>query len=278
VKPQVRRIVSPRAVVLITNPTTQRRGERKWNLGLFLWIRPLATLRLTLRQGVWFQGLRNQCAHYGACLGERIGSAGKGHMDPRAVEKANRRLNSAKKSVEELRQCKTMEQFHDAWFSFLTASKSVYTALETGSKVSAQSKQWYGAKARERRDDELLQYVYQARNDDEHGLGPIVEEKPGMVAIGSNRPGYSQRTRISLNVEGGKVSISEATPRDDKPVLVELLPAYVALAPVTARGNRIYPPPTRHLGGPLTNNRPLPVAELMVAYLEGILAEAGALP
>ena len=167
-----------------------------------------------------------------------------------------------------------MEQFHEAWYGFLTAAKSVYTALETGSKVSPQSKQWYGGKARERRDDELLQYVYQARNDDEHGLGAIVEQVPGSLSIGVAKPGYSNA--IQLDGFLGPGGTLKVTSLDNLPVLTEITPSHVALVAVDARGV-IYQPPTKHLGNPLASKLPLPVAELMIVYLEGLITEASGL-
>ena len=203
-------------------------------------------------------------------------------MDLRAIQKANRRLNSARAAVETLKKCRDMEQFHEIWFEFLIAAKSVYTSLETGSKTTPQSRQWYGGKAAERRNDELLQYVYQARNDDEHGLGDVVEHVPGRftLGVGPGAPGYTPEFSRSLRVENmsiekGRITV-EATSLDGKRIGIKRTPDHVALSPVDARGV-VYQPPTKHLGKSLPSNLPLPVAELMIAYLAGMVAEAGKL-
>lgn len=191
-------------------------------------------------------------------------------MDPRAIDKAKRRLNSARKAMEELKTCRDLEQFHETWFAFLTAAKSIYTALETGSKISSpQSRQWFGGKQRERREDALLQYVYQARNDEEHGLDTQAEMSPGYFGIRVKR-GYS--TSIVGSMKDGVFTFAST---DGKPMLLETMPEHISLKAVTGRGGEIFRPPNTHLGQRIDFGfMPLPVAEKAIAYLASMVAEA----
>ncbi len=196
-------------------------------------------------------------------------------MDPKAIAKAKSRLRLAEKSVRELAACQNHQDFSDQWYGFLVAAKNVYTSLEQGSKVSPPARQWYGGKKQERRDDPLLQYLFQARDDDEHGLEPVTEFDPGGIGIQVNKPGFSQGMLIErLTVmDDGEIQL-KAKSLDGKPILIEQTLPHTKLAVVTGRGGVKYQPPTGHLGKALESGLPLPVAELAVQYLTRLISEA----
>lgn len=180
-------------------------------------------------------------------------------MDRKALQKAESRLRIAKKAVADLESSKTFNDFSDNWYVFLTSAKNVYTVLEQGSKTSPQSRQWFGTKNKARKSDPLLQYLYEARNDDEHGLGSSVHLQPEKHEFGVSRPGYSNTVRLdggpfhNVIVSGcGTAVVFEGigpppdltvTPLDNKPVLIRRIPATAILVEVTGRGDRKYPPP-----------------------------------
>lgn len=206
-------------------------------------------------------------------------------MDSRAIKKAESRLRIAKKAVADLESSKTYGDFSDHWYIFLTSAKNVYTVLEQGSKVSPQSRQWFGAKANIRKNDPLLQYLYEARNDDEHGLGSSIEvQSSNTYEIGASAPGFSNAMRLDGQIGGihfrdvtvsnfGTAIVSNSPPPpslritalDNKPVLVRRTPDTTILAEVTARGNRKYPPPDSHMGKPLKDMSPVSVAKLAIS-------------
>jgi hypothetical protein len=193
-------------------------------------------------------------------------------MHPSAIAKARIRLHSAQELASKLSRCQDYNTFSETWYLFLVAAKGVYTVLEQGTKASSQSRQWFGGINRQRQDDPLLQYLYQARHDAEHGISPfVVEQVPGRVAIGGAKPGYSSAMRIDGSIgPGGRLRVIGL---DNKPVLVEYSPSHVRLARVHNRG-RYYDPPQEHLGAKLASNLPLHVAELALRYLERVITEA----
>ena len=196
-------------------------------------------------------------------------------MNPLAISKAQVRVRIAQKAVGDLEACRDYETFTQIWFTFLNASKSVYTVLEQGAKASARSRQWFGAKAEERRRDPLLQYVYQARNNEEHGLLSSSEHVPGSLAIGVNKPGFSAQIRFDTDASKGLV----ATSLDGKPVLIEQTLPHVKLIRVHGRdaAREIYDPPEMHGGLKIADTSPLGVAKLMVTYLAAMVSEAALL-
>lgn len=215
-------------------------------------------------------------------------------MDRRALEKAESRLRVLRRALSDLEASTSHRDFSDHWYTFLTAFKNIYTVLEQGAKSSPQSRQWFGSKATFRRGDPLLQYVYQARNDDEHGLASSINLKPMQTEIGVSRPGFSQTQILNggpfRNVEvsggfGSNARFTGALPADlsvtsldNKPVLIKRTPATTILVDVSDRDRQTkYQPPTTHLGKPIADVYPLAVAELAAEYAEALLAEASKL-
>ena len=194
-------------------------------------------------------------------------------MNPFAITKSRSRLRVAKKAVEEFAVCQRYDAFVDLWYTFLTAAKNIYTVLEQGAKDTPQSSQWFGAKKNERREDALLQYLFQARNDDEHGLSPVTRHQPGFTVIG----GMGGSSAVRLNGTFGVGKTIEVASLDGQPVHVLQMMPHAQLVTVYGRDKRAYPPPTEHKGKPLPSNLPFPVATLAVAYLESLIAEAEAL-
>lgn len=193
-------------------------------------------------------------------------------MDNRAVRKAHSRLRAAKKALNDLAGCQSYDAFADVWYVLLFSAKGVYTVLEQGAKISPKSRAWFEDKARERRSDPLLQYLYEARNTDEHGIAPVLEHAPGQLNIGVMKPGFSTRFQVNGSLGLGKEL--EITPLDEKPLLIELTSACARLTQVHDRHGRPYDPPDSHFGQPITSQRPAAVAELWIAYLESLIQDA----
>lgn len=200
-------------------------------------------------------------------------------MDPKGISKASARLQLATTQLNVAEAALSYREFSDAWYLFLVSLKGVYNYLEQGSKTNAQSRQWYGAKKQERKSDELLQYVFQARNDDEHGLDEITHHEPGSIGLGVAGPGYAQTVHLrDVVIENGKLIHADMRSIDGSPVLAHIRESKIHLQPVTGRGGIIYQPPNSHLGKPLEDNNPIAVGKLALAYFTTLIDDASKLP
>ncbi|WP_375209476.1 hypothetical protein [Hyphomonas jannaschiana] len=199
-------------------------------------------------------------------------------IHPKALEKAKSRLNIARTAIEQLPQCSSKDEFDQCWYTFLVAWKNVYTTLEQGSKSTAQDRQWFGAKKQERRSDPLLQYLFQARDSDEHGLEDIVELEPGGIFIGGGRPGVPQINHVRVNIDENGNSVIEAQSLNDQPLDIQWRPGKIVLSPVIGRGFVRHDPPAMHLGEAVRNRSPFGVASLGLNYLVALLDEANSRP
>lgn len=183
--------------------------------------------------------------------------------------KARKRLDQAQQFFSQL-DPNSFRAFEDAWSNFLIHANGVYVQLEQASKVSPRAQQWFGAKKRERREDELLQYLHQARNSDEHSVESVTARDPGHLAIGKAAPGYSSSMTINT-LPDGRLHV-EST--DGMPILVEVAPPSIKLRPVTGRGFVVFNPPSQHLGQELDDRSPVAVASKALQFLSDLLDEA----
>lgn len=199
-------------------------------------------------------------------------------MEIKAINKANIRRKLAKQALDHLRNCKNYDEFSYHWQAFLTHWKGVYTALEQGAKASPQSRQWFGSKKTFRKNDELLQYLFQARNDAEHGLDEVTKNISGRVKIGSSKPGTSQSfslDRLEVSATGAVSFMGKS--HDGLPIDFDVTPGHAQLVPVCGRGTEIFQPPKNHKDKEIADPTPIKIAELAIDYLDSVLEEADAL-
>lgn len=195
-------------------------------------------------------------------------------MDQRAKTKIAARLSACRSALTSMERTNNLRSFSIHWVDFITAAKAIYTILETGSREHSTSRTWLETKNQFRRGDPLLHYIYEARNDEEHGLGESTEVVPGGLGIGRNLPGYSNSIVLNTLPDGSLHVASQ----DGKPVLIQALQPEVRLLSVVDRKGRSVPPPTSHLGETVSPATPLGVARLALAYLDALVKEATALP
>lgn len=198
-------------------------------------------------------------------------------MERKAVEKAQQRFQLAKSQLERARDATDFESFQGYWYLFLISAKNVYTVLEQGSKDTAQCRQWFGGIKAQRRSDPLLQYLFQARDSDEHALEQVAEQVQPSVNIFAAPTGYSRSFHIELiRNDGFRPIVEGVTSFDGKPVPIGTSPGYAKLARVRGRGDVFYDPPEFHLGEKISSNLPIPVGELALAFLERLIEDAAA--
>lgn len=191
-------------------------------------------------------------------------------MNRAAIDIANSRLRNASRALADLQTASDPEEFADHWFVFLTSWKAVYTVLEQGAKTSPQSRQWFGAKKAIRRADPLLQYLFEARNDEVHGLTQSVAHTTAhRTLMRTTREVSSFRIVHSYN---GHVRLI-GPDGEDCAEIVQQLPPGPELKPVIARGGITYRPPTQHLGQDVDVSV-IGIATAALKYVDELVDEA----
>lgn len=191
-----------------------------------------------------------------------------------AITKAESRLAKAITAQGRLTASTSFREFEPAWADFLVALNGVYAALEQGAKETPQSRQWFGRKKRERREDPLLQYLHQARNADEHGLEPIAEDKtfrmtviadPGVVVTGAN-----------MTIGGREYHMPKIDGNIQNPGILSVNFACLVTVKDT-RFNTSFAPPTEHLGNVIEDTSPRGIAALGAQFHSSLVKEATSL-
>lgn len=182
-------------------------------------------------------------------------------FDQKAIPKCLDRIEKAKEALYKARNAYSEATFRSAYGAFLIATGGVLHALEAGANLTPQAKQWYGGKRRLGRNDELLQYMHQARNAEEHSTDDVADMNPGTFSIGGPLPKPGSRTQ-GISINGINLFSWEA--------------GDASFRPIKDKYNTVYPPPTTHLGRTVKND-PLEIAEIYLTYLEALVKEAGEL-
>jgi hypothetical protein len=166
--------------------------------------------------------------------------------------------------------------FEIYWSELLTAGNGVHLALEKGAKDSPQSRQWFGAKKRERRLDPLLNYMLQARNAEEHGIHPVAVRGHGGEPTGLEA--FKRGFAVGPNFRTREGVFGYFSTPEKAAVLWRVTPPDAELIPVhNDVFGQTFDPPTEHLGRPLKSRSPLSVGRLWLIYLRRLIREAEAL-
>ena len=194
------------------------------------------------------------------------------------IQQAEGRLKLAERAFAALIAAGIDEaEFQTHWLDFLVQWKGTYTKIQQAAKDSPKELQWFGGVNTARRADPLLRWLFEARNDGEHGTDRSARHK------GKGFKFTSSSTSLSMLAgPGGAVFRQDGTPIiiDDGGREIEgvsVAPAESTLLEVTEfDGKRKVPPPTSHLGNPM-EPKPHLAAELGLKWLRGLVATAKAM-
>lgn len=183
-----------------------------------------------------------------------------------AIPKCLDRLEKAKEALFRSRNAHSAESFKNAFAEFLIWTGSVLHAIEAGSKETPQGRQWYGGVKRFGKGDELLRYMHQARNVEEHTKAHAALMDPGATVIGGpitpELDNGGDRRTLAIN---GSVLFDVQGPN----------PKFLPL--IDDRYNLLFSVPTMHLGKKLSSQQPIDVGALYLSYLETLIDEAASL-
>lgn len=199
-------------------------------------------------------------------------------MNPTIFERVQDRYRIADKALERMKGAETLEGQEDEWFTFLRAWKGIYTLLEQAVKGDAKATMWFGQRNSFRRNDPLLQYLYQARNDDEHGLTRTTVRNEGGLVIGlplvPGQPVAIGTLKADFGPDGWFYS-DDSIHRNLAPP--KYMPPSIWLTTVKDRDQKngnVYDPPTEHLGAVFHQGlEPIAVGEAGLAYVKGLIEE-----
>ncbi len=186
-----------------------------------------------------------------------------------AIEK----LEEARGAIDAMRTASHRLEFEHAWGHFLDCLQLAFVRLHTeGKKMFSSFQPWVGRYESERKNDPLLQYLYQARHQVQHGLVPITWSQPHAV-IGRGFMGYVKD--IKIYPDGTYAIDSQPMAPDGKEAAIEINPGEPVLVEIlNKKHNQTFAVPSEHLGSPIANVSPIAVAQMALSYHENMIAAA----
>jgi hypothetical protein len=156
-------------------------------------------------------------------------------MQKVAIDKANDRLASAKARLKDLKSSKDYDTARRQWYDFLLCTNAVFSVLEQGTKGFDKSRNWFGKKKHERKNDPLLCYLQHARNADEHNVPSVTElDRQKIVMVEDGKP--VAEIRDVIGNKGTFFSLSDnASPNLTKINEMRIYPDRAKLIRVRAR-------------------------------------------
>jgi len=185
-------------------------------------------------------------------------------MERSAVEAARIQFERAAQNIDELASAKHYAEVERHWAAFLVNAGRIFTKLEQGSKSTSKSRTWWGTKIHERRTDQLLSYIWHARNADEHGIQRVTELHLGSVKAVTPTPGEVDNFHKQMQ--------KQPLPYAALGVF-EIMNPHVKLVAVKDRGVQ-FDPPNSFQGNAINSPHPHNVGLLALSYLEGMIREA----
>lgn len=196
------------------------------------------------------------------------------------LPKCRDRFIKASKSLHDCRSAKTFPQFYSHWSEFLIHTGGILNALDTGARHTPQAKQWYAGVKRKGRADQLVNYMHQARNAEEHAAEETSRLDRGSIMIGV----HGEPVHITEMVTGPELFYNPEeylkgrafNPQSGEQASIVTTGDGPVLRAIEFRGVNT-PPPTEHNGEKLRNTNPLHLGELYLLYLEGLITKAHSL-
>lgn len=194
-----------------------------------------------------------------------------------AIEKCVSRLADAETALKQCEDPSFYDQFVKAWKDFLIAATAIPHILEKAAGASPQARQWYGGKRNEGRKDDLVRYMLQARNAEEHGIDPVTHHSSAQW-IGQHPAGGWKFSDVGY-IEATKQLYMKVDYADPHPTpRFTFKPTEIKLAPVVDdRFKQVFDPPRAHMDCAINDGEPatpLQAGRLYLAYVEGLVREA----
>jgi hypothetical protein len=178
-------------------------------------------------------------------------------------------IEKAKKSLNLMKESKTMLDFESNWRDFLIHLEKAWIKSEREClDFKNRFQPWQGKYVKIRRTDPLLKYLKNARDVDTHSIEEIVDKIPGsrtITTLNKQEPLFAKK----LVIKNGEIIEYEG----NQPLIIEDKPGRIDAKSFTNQGT-IYLPPTYHLGKPLKHSKnPLEIAELGLEFYSKFLDE-----
>ena len=165
------------------------------------------------------------------------------------LPQSNKELEFAKQSLEACRVSKSLAEYEKNWLNLLGHLEKVWKKSERECQdVRNKFQPWQGKFVKLRRKDQLLSYMKNARDADNHLAEEVVEKTPGKMEIKPDEKNKSDVHHIDkMVIKNGVI-----TEYKGDPINIKVTSPAVKCIPVTT-GGQTYQLPKKHLKRSITN-------------------------
>jgi hypothetical protein len=207
-------------------------------------------------------------------------------MKQKAVNSATYAVTIARDAIGDFGGADNLLRQRKAWWHFLQASSAVYEKLKVGAtQTGGATYGWWSRVVKERREDQLLNYIHQARNCSHHGIEEFTEDVGGSVQIGPLSFNYDPDENRSFTEETdqfserrGTLYINGVAVTEKEAVATGLFRRHksaLVLTPVTNdHYGDTFSTADEHLGDKIDGRDPLVVGKAALEYYRNLLTAA----
>lgn len=178
-------------------------------------------------------------------------------------------LKSAENKLNAMRISKDIEEYEEHWRGFLGHLNKIWVKLERECQpIRNKFEPWQGKYKKHRKDDELLRYLKEARDADEHTVEDIVQKEYGSMGI---KPAHQNNIH---HVERMIIDNGRLVHYEGDPIKIEFIPARVTACSFTSSGIK-YDIPNKHMDKEINDPKnPLILAGLGLEFYKKLVNEA----
>lgn len=177
-------------------------------------------------------------------------------------------LNAAERAIAEMKSSATLDALETQWKEFLRKLARVW--FKTQASLNGDPKyfkcQTVTRVTKALKEDELIRYLYMARNTEEHTVNPVSRRQPGRMTINGVGPKNSLYIR-KLEIRNGQVLLDAPSG-----ATVNIEPARVTPEDIQNKYGK-FPVPKSHLGKSLEDTSLLALATLGLTFYKNVFAE-----
>jgi hypothetical protein len=179
---------------------------------------------------------------------------------------SRKELESAKKTLKFLQKSSSFDDYTNNWNTVLSNIEKCWKKSEIECKeIKNKFEPWQGNYKNKRKKDQLLKYIKNARDADNHSIQEFIEKKPPTTKFDYVNEEDRGKPITKFSLVNGILS------HDGPPLSVTFLPERVECVPFTNLGTN-YDIPQYHNDIKITDNKnPLVLAQLAVLFYEHYL-------
>lgn len=183
------------------------------------------------------------------------------------------KLDESEQAIEQMRSARDRIEYEAGWTRFVDSIEEFWNRFfDEGKTKFSHFQPWAGAIDAQRKADEMLAYLFQARHQSQHGR----------IALRWQEPAHLVAPKFNGHIRGLKVFPDGSYEIDATPLYPSLPHAILAYDPGKAelpiienkKHKQIFNPPNTFNGTPLADQTPVAVAQVGLEFYRDVLSRA----